>query len=719
MGPGIRRRGLLRPAILAVSLLPACGGDPGTGPGSDPTAAASITVSPGRVHLMPGLTWTATAQALSSDGRATTRPITWSSSDPGVATVDPEGLVSGVASGIATVTARVDEVSGSVDVTVVDEVAALPLTVEPALEVTPGVAWSLRGQGLAADLTVTIDGIPAPVTASGDTLSTIVPALEAFGRPCLPPYVPVTFRTSESVIVASAPAAAPFPVDAAAGARQNLDAAVLHECAIEIPQGDYLLAAVVVDRASAMQAGALVPDSVTLSVWSGAPDAAAGPGNADMVATGALLPTDRPARDLLPGPSVPAAPTTESADAHAACTTIIEIGDSILVPTGRDAEGRYDWNGAYQDEWWHLVEQTPHLDLLVDSAAAHVWDTDPYVREEVRAVMALYETEWVPIWRELYEDELPDMDGNGRMIMRSAWNSAVGGGGGIGVYRQADCDSGWRPGEDFYVPMDIYSDDPERAPEYLRAFHRVVAQHEASHTHDLARRFQRWGDHHLWYTSQVAAEGIASFATAYWLLKKAGDPLLGNHDRPSTSVEIEGLTYEPGGWAIHPDISNTYEWSAWAATDGYPQALQFVTWAAAHAVREGNPISTVLTRLAYASSELATYGSIFRDATATRTEDAEVLARWGFSWLVDDRVEGVEPQLTIPTWNTAAVYRAEPAPPPLPSAVVDQPGRVGIELGEPDIALVKLVANGADRFGIDMDDRGAGPRLHVQILRTK
>lgn len=728
MRRAMQQRGPSVPTLLALAFLLACGdADP-----VDPGSAAMVTASTEALYLTPGVSIPVTAAAVSYEGGAVDRPTDWSTSDPGVATVDGDGVVTGVAPGTARVVGRVDQARDTVAVTVRARAGALPLMPDVPV-VVPDSTWQLRGQELA-DLAVTVAGVAAGVVVTGDTLATVtLPGPDALG-PCLPADVIVTLHRATSITAASVPADAPFFVRIAAGDRQNLDPAVRHGCALDIPEGEYVLAAVVVDRAGALKGGQLVADSVTLDVWSGSPDAApvahrgsdvaapAGQGldrfGADPYPTGPTTdphPSRRPG-DLLPGPS-PARLSTLDVAAQGACATVGEVGDSMLVATGRDAAGRYDWNAAEENEWWHVVETTPNLALLVDSAGARVWETDAYVRSEVGAVMDLYETEWLPVFRELYGDELPDQDGNSRLIMRSAWNSVVGGGGGIGVYRQADCPGEWRPGEDFYVPMDVYSDDPQRAPAYLRGYHRVVAQHEAAHTHDLARRYEHWGSHT--YTSQVAAEGIASFSTTYWLLQKSGDPLLGNHERTTAEVELDGVTYEPGGWAIFPDISRTYEWTAWAEANGYPQSLQFITWAAAQAVDSGRPVASVLAALAYDAADRTTYGDIYRQATGADLGDAEVLVRWGLSWLADDRLDTVGPELTIPTWNTPAIYALEPTPFPLPHGALDAPGRISFRLGEPDIRLLRFTADGSDRFGVAMIDRGAGARLHVQVLRTR
>ncbi len=705
-------------ASLTATL--ACSDGP-TRPEANPPvepAVATVTVSPGTVTLMPDLSWSVKAEARLADGRPVARAVTWTTSDAAIARVDAQGSITAVTAGNARITAAADRVSATVDVVVIANHTGLSITSGDSLLATPEARWSLRGPGLTG-LTVLIDNMPAQVTLGGDALATVVvPALPAF-RPCLSRTTMVAIMTTATAgIAVRVPAEAPFVVDLAVGRRQALDPAVARRCEIRLTSGGYILAAAVVDRASAMRAGVLVADSVTIIVSSGEADAepGAGRGPATRPVRGLIGAAGATTSDLMPisrGVHPTGAPTPGT------CAVINAVGDSVLIPTSRDEQGRFVWGDSNRDEWWYLVEQTRALNLVLDSGAARVWRTNAHVRAEMRLVMKVYETEWQPIFDELYADPLPDMDGNGRMIFLSAWNSAVGGGGGTGEYLQADCPERWRFGEAFYVPMDMYSDDPERTPPHLRPYFFLVAHHEASHTHDLARRTARFGHQRTWYSSQVPTEGVASFTTAYWLLKRTGNALLGNHDRPGTTVAFEGMTLWPESWAIHPRISGTYHWTSWAGAGGYAQSLQFITWAAAQAVRAGRPVSSVLTGLSYGNRERATYGSVYRDATGTQLEDDEVLIRWGLSWLVDDRVPGADPELGIPTWNTARIYETEPPPAALPRAVLNGSGRAVLHLGEPDIGLIEIGAGDAHRLSVAVMDRGAAARLRVEILRAR
>jgi serine/threonine protein kinase len=96
---------------------------------------------------------TLTASVVDSNGRPVTRPVTWSSSNPQVASVDGSGRVSAVGAGSAQITATVEGRSDQLGVTV----AAAPLT--PAPEPAPVAAAPALPS--AADARTAIDAYVA------------------------------------------------------------------------------------------------------------------------------------------------------------------------------------------------------------------------------------------------------------------------------------------------------------------------------------------------------------------------------------------------------------------------------------------------------------------------------------------------------------------------------------------------------------------------------
>jgi uncharacterized protein YjdB len=123
---------------------------PPSPPAPAPPHVGSVDVTPGSVTLAA---WGSTQQ-LTATVRATDMSVmggasvTWSSSAPGVASVDTTGLVTAVANGVATVTASSDGVSGTAAITVSQEAASVVVDPESV---------SLGALGATAQLSVTVE----------------------------------------------------------------------------------------------------------------------------------------------------------------------------------------------------------------------------------------------------------------------------------------------------------------------------------------------------------------------------------------------------------------------------------------------------------------------------------------------------------------------------------------------------------------------------------
>ena len=111
-------------------------------------SVASVEVSPATAPLTAlGATVQLTAEAFDENGHAVAgAEFSWESSDGAVATVDESGLVTGVSEGVATITARAGDASGSAVVSVMQPVASV--------EVSP----SSETIGLGSTLQLTAEG---------------------------------------------------------------------------------------------------------------------------------------------------------------------------------------------------------------------------------------------------------------------------------------------------------------------------------------------------------------------------------------------------------------------------------------------------------------------------------------------------------------------------------------------------------------------------------
>jgi hypothetical protein len=139
---------LTRSALLLLILAAVgnCGGDGGP---SEPSVPADVSLDPTNLPFNAlGQTQQLTATVTDQRGNPITdASVSWSSSDPAVVTVSPEGLVTAVGAGSAVVTAEVAELSATAAVSVVQAVAAFEAASGNA---QPGVA----GETLALPLIV-------------------------------------------------------------------------------------------------------------------------------------------------------------------------------------------------------------------------------------------------------------------------------------------------------------------------------------------------------------------------------------------------------------------------------------------------------------------------------------------------------------------------------------------------------------------------------------
>lgn len=99
--------------LLAVSaLVAACAGSEGTGPEAPPIVSR-VEVTPAEDAVVIGGAVRFSARALTADGDVVPGvPVTWSTDDPQVASVDPSGFVTALNLGTVTVTATVHGVTG-------------------------------------------------------------------------------------------------------------------------------------------------------------------------------------------------------------------------------------------------------------------------------------------------------------------------------------------------------------------------------------------------------------------------------------------------------------------------------------------------------------------------------------------------------------------------------------------------------------------------------
>ena len=148
---------------LALCTFASCG-ESGSEPVRDPPRAAAVAISPQSATLSSlGETASFTATVTDQYGDPFAAPITWSTSDDGVFTVSFVGEVTAVANGSGTLTATVEALSATAQVTVAQAPAAVAVT-------SGGAQEGLAGRPLPEPVVVRVDdagGSPvADVTVS-------------------------------------------------------------------------------------------------------------------------------------------------------------------------------------------------------------------------------------------------------------------------------------------------------------------------------------------------------------------------------------------------------------------------------------------------------------------------------------------------------------------------------------------------------------------------
>ena len=138
-------------ACLVAFLATGCGEGTVEPPPPPTPVPTTLTISPGSATLQSlGETSQLTAEVRDQNGQAMANAaVTWTSSDPSVATVAASGLVTAVTNGAATVTATAGSASGTAAVTVDQVVAAV--VVDPAADTLLAFGDTLRLSAEALD----------------------------------------------------------------------------------------------------------------------------------------------------------------------------------------------------------------------------------------------------------------------------------------------------------------------------------------------------------------------------------------------------------------------------------------------------------------------------------------------------------------------------------------------------------------------------------------
>ena len=175
-----------------------------------PVPVASVSVSLAAGTVQAGQTTQATAVVRDAAGNALTgRTVDWSSSNPAVASVSSAGVVTGLTAGTATITATSEGKNGTADITVsasnpADAPQITSVTPSPMIEGQAATITGTKFGASAAANVVRVGGVAANVTAASATsIQFVVPKLNC--KPAQNISVDVTVAGNQS-----APKSQPF-----------------------------------------------------------------------------------------------------------------------------------------------------------------------------------------------------------------------------------------------------------------------------------------------------------------------------------------------------------------------------------------------------------------------------------------------------------------------------------------------------------------------------
>ena len=150
---------------LCISLLASCGG----GGGSGAPSVVAVTVTPAMASVMVGQQIQLAATTTDSAGNMLTEPVTWSSNNAAVATVNSAGLVMALTLGQATITVISAGLGATAAITTTTGIGFASVTAGSShtCGLTPaGVAycWGNNSSGQLGNGTTTNSTTPVPVS---------------------------------------------------------------------------------------------------------------------------------------------------------------------------------------------------------------------------------------------------------------------------------------------------------------------------------------------------------------------------------------------------------------------------------------------------------------------------------------------------------------------------------------------------------------------------
>lgn len=515
---------------------------------------------------------------------------------------------------------------------------------------SPKVPFTIRGVGLEG-AAVVVDSTTVSMLVATDTLIEVSPPDSLF-LPCVGPNRQLNIRiTSEhgaTSLVAHAQEE-PLRVSLAVGQYFLASAAVQHGCRIMFSQsGEYLAVPFRPERPSAAHDTSHVTIHVVLGSQSAVSSSAANhAASVPAMQTGGAPVQGHKSRIfdvILPNQlrtSVAALATRQSSDVASIgpCPLPSAVGDSVPFHTYRLPDGSIDFSSQATErtEYWRLVALSSRLAVFFDSTSVRISRADTALANRLTTLVADYDTVVAPVY-DRYYPPMPDLDGNGHLIVFIDVAPAVGPAGlALAANNlRSDCSA---PGDGvlLYLARDLWVNGSDAA------WSTLDLAHEAAHVIDFSPP-QR-GAHTL--DNSMATEGFAQFTELLVLTQRFPDPLGANFgdyvwfkrngggagiicapDKPEPAIAFSWMTYDDGCLRV-----------GYAVDEGMREA--------------GITLKDAIHR--YLWGKASTLADLRNAVSGQNVSAAQVDAEWYLSWYADDRVANTIPTLQNRTWDLPAV----------------------------------------------------------------
>lgn len=638
---------------------------------------ASVTITPASGVVTVGDTTRLEAVALGSDGYQYEFEIAWSSLDPAVATVSDSGTVTTMAPGVARIVASSVDQRDTAEVLVRSSNPPVLDSVSPS-PLRPGASVVVYGTGfdpsIGADA-VTVEGVPAAVTAATATaLTVIIPA--AANYPCTATHhALVTVTAGGRFGAARLPLAVAADRILAAGEAVLLDAG--EDRCNEVPAGGVYAVAIAntsTDPRTTVSFDVLGEGATALVATAPTPAPAAAalgppvPGQLVHAARAARGPPNAHARvlkesrefALRAGPPAPLLAAWQR--------PLLSVADTI-GNLARVRIPRIDWPdfcSRFTAITARRVYSGERALILEDVNAPLAGVMDGYYQQigaEFDAVMYPLLTRY--FGNPLVLDGLLDRNGQVVMVFSPIVNALSVGGfvTSCDFYPESVAPSS-NAGEVLYamVPTNPATDFDLGTRDYWRWIIRAIVLHEAKHVTTFAERLARGAP----LEADWLEEGSAVLAEELWTRAIAGNAWKGNAGyipalycevRP-TSPQCEDRPFAMFGWfALLHDMAVSFERRSplgpVSATDGtfYASAWALLRWATDyHAATEEAFLTALVT-------DPVRTGAPNLEARTGR-QLGELLPDWALAFALDDRIDvAASPtRLRFPSWHLRNVF---------------------------------------------------------------